>query len=210
MTTNDHFKVSASIISCLALLTLQQSGPNLYAGVSFEGGISLVEDSTLHDDAATKVSFDSGLRLDLRIGGTFTNGLGLDIDLGLIYNQMKVNPLNTESGTLDFYQIPMMLEVTYTFPGLGPFRVYVGGGIGAVYGLFTGSGTGLFGFDSDLTFGYQATAGLKYALSEHWEIGVVYRFLGTTEHELDSGFGSAVKMDGTLTHALMATISLKF
>jgi len=103
-----------------------------------------------------------------------------------------------------------MLEVTYTLPHLGPFRGYLGGGIGAVYGIFTGDGTGLLGFDSDLTFGYQATAGLKYAFSERWEIGVAYRFLGTTEHELDSGFGSVVKMDGTLTHSLMATISLKF
>ena len=43
----------------LALIAI---GPNLYAGVSLEGGISLVEDSTLHDaaDASTKVSFDPG------------------------------------------------------------------------------------------------------------------------------------------------------
>jgi len=199
-----------SALAGAVALAIIATGQNLYAGVSFEGGISVVEDSAFHDDAATKVSFDPGLRLDFRIGGTFTNGLGLDVDLGLIYNQMKVNPLSTESGTLGFYQIPMMLEVTYTLPTFGGFRAYLGGGIGAVYGIFTGNGTGLLGFDSDLTFGYQATAGLKYALSERWEIGLAYRFLGTTEHELDSGFGSAVKMDGTLTHSLMATISFKF
>jgi opacity protein-like surface antigen len=199
-----------STLGGVVALTVIAIGPNLYAGVSFEGGISLVENSTLHDDAGTKVSFDPGMRLDLRVGGAFTNGFGLDLDVGLIYNQMKVNPLSTETGTLDFYQIPMMLEVTYSLPRFGGFRAYVGAGIGAVCGIFTGSGTGLLGFDSDITFGYQATVGLKYALSEDWEMGIAYRFLGTTEHELDSGFGSAVKMDGTFTHSLMATISFKF
>ena len=60
---------------------------------SFEGGIPLVEDSTVHDgsDSSTRVSFDPGLRLDLRVGGTFTNGFGLDVDLGFIYNQMIGN-----------------------------------------------------------------------------------------------------------------------
>jgi len=209
MTTKDAVRVSASAIVALACLAI---GSNLYAGVSFEGGITVVEDTTIHDgsDTPAKVSFEPGFRLDLKVGGTFTNGLGLDVDFGLIYNQMKVNPLSTESGTLDFYQIPMMLEVTYTLPRLGSFRAYLGCGIGAVYGIFAGDGTGLLGFDSDLAFGYQATAGLKYALSDDLEIGVAYRFLGTSEHELDSGFGSVIKMDGTLTHALLATISLKF
>src|SRR5437660_9206081 len=122
----------------LALLAI---GPNLYAAVSFEGGISLVGQSTIHDgsDASTTVSFDPGVRLDFKIGGAFTNGFGLDIDLGLIYNQMKANPWNGENGTLGFYQFPVMLETTYAFPRFGPFRAYVGGGIGAVYGIFTGS-----------------------------------------------------------------------
>lgn len=193
----------------LALLVI---GSNLYAGVSFEGGISRVENSTVHDgsDTPTKVSFDPGVRLDFKIGGAFTNGFGLDVDLGLIYNQMKANPWNGENGTLGFYQFPVMLETTYAFPRFGPFRAYVGGGIGAVYGIFTGSDIGLLGFDTDLTFGYQAAAGVKYALNDRWEIGVAYRFLGTTEHQIDSGFGAAVKMDGTLTHSFLVTISLKF
>jgi len=204
--------IKTSALAGAVALAMLAIGQNLYAGVSFEGGISLVEDGSVHDGSQdpAKVSFDPGVRLDLRVGGNFTNRFGLDVDLGLIYNQMKVNPLSMESGTLDFYQIPMMLEVTYNLPHFGGFSAYLGGGIGAVYGIFTGSGTGLLGFDSDLTFGYQAIAGLKYALSERWEIGVVYRFLGTTEHELDSGFGSVVKMDGTLTHSLLATISFKF
>jgi len=209
MNPKNYVMKAIKITVVLALLVI---GSNLHAGVSFEGGISLVEKSTIHDgsDTSAKASFEPGVRLDLRVGETFTNGFGLDVDLGLIYNQMKANPLSAENGTLDFYQIPMMLEVTYALPRFGPFRAYLGGGIGAVYGIFTGDGTGLLGFDSDLTFGYQATAGLKYAINEHWEIGVAYRFLGTTEHELDSGFGSVVRMDGTLTHSLMATISFKF
>ncbi len=85
-------------------------------------------------------------------------------------------------------------------------RGYIGGGIGGVYGIFTGNGTSLFGFTSDLTFGYQGIAGIQYAVSDRCDLGVSYKFLGTTEHDL----GSGVAMDGTLTHSFMAALTIKF
>jgi len=99
----------------------------------------------------------------------------------------------------------MILDVLYSFPRSGRLKGYVGGGLGRVYGIFTGNGTSWFGFVTDFTFGYQPVAGINYEISERCDIGVVYKFLGTSEHDL----GGGVTMDRTLTHSLMAAITVK-
>jgi opacity protein-like surface antigen len=98
-----------------------------------------------------------------------------------------------------------MLDVFYTFPRSGRLQGYIGGGLGGVYGVFTGNGTGLLGFQTDFTFGYQAIAGVKYSLSERCDIGIGYKFLGTSDHDL----GGGISMDGTMTHSLLAAITIK-
>ena len=175
--------------------------------LAFEGGVALTQGTTFHGpDGESKVSFDRGLRFDIRGGANSKNGFGFDLDLGLIYSPLKENPLLEEGGSLDLYEIPMMVDLTYTSPPLGPFRAYVGGGIGGVYGVWTGNGTSILGFTTDITFGYQGAAGIKYEINDRWDIGVAYKFLGTTAHDLDSG----ISMDGTLTHSLMVVLNLKF
>jgi len=174
--------------------------------LSFEGGMALTQDTIIHDtDGSRKFSFDTGLRFDLRAGANSPRGWGFDLDVGVIYSPFKGNPLS-DIGSLDYYEIPMMLDITYTLPRLGPFKAYIGAGIGAVCSVFTGYGTSLLGFDTEYTFGYQGTAGIRYSLSEHWDIGIAYKFLGTTEHDL----GSGVSMDGTLTHSFLAAMTYKF
>ena len=175
--------------------------------LAFDGGVSYSQSTTFHGaDGNSRVSFDSGLRFDIRGGVEPESGLGFDLDLGVIYCPLKQNPLLVEGGSLDLYEIPMMVDLTYTLPRFGPFRAYLGGGIGGVYGVWTGNGTSLFGFTTDITFGYQGTAGIKYQINDRCDLGVAYRFLGTTGHDL----GSGISMDGTLTHSFMAVVNFKF
>jgi len=175
--------------------------------LSFEGGAAITQNTVIHDsESSTRFSFDTGMRFDVKGGAIFPTGWGFDFDFGVIYSPFKGNPLSTDIGNLDFYQIPMMLDVLYTFPRSGPLRGYVGGGIGGVYGIFTGNGTSLFGFVTDLTFGYQGVAGIRYELSERCDIGIAYKLLGTSEHDL----GGGVTMDPTLTHSLTASMTIRF
>ena len=175
--------------------------------LTFEGGVALTQNTMIHDsEGSTRFSFDTGLRFDLKGGAIFSSGWGFDLDLGVIYAPLKGNPLGTDVGNLELYEIPMMVNILYTFPHSGRLRAYIGGGIGGAYGIFTGNGTSLFGFTSDLTFGYQGITGINYALSDRCDVGVSYKFLGTTEHDL----GSGVSMDGTLTHSFMAALTIKF
>ena len=74
-----------------------------------------------------------------------------------------------------------------------------------MYGVYSGMGTSILGFASDFTFGYQGSLGLKYAISENCDLGIAYKFLGTSDHDMGR-FGT----DGTLTHSLLATLTFRF
>ena len=176
--------------------------------ISFDGGVSRTQGTTVNDGAgnSTRVAFDAGLRFDLRLGLSSLKGLRGEIDVGVLYNALKTNPLTSTGGKLELYQVPIMLDLGYAFRVIGPLSVYFGGGIGAVYGVLNGDGTSLIGVSSDLTFGYQGFGGISYALSDRLDIGVAYKFLGTSSHD----WGSGIQMDGTRTHALMAAITMKF
>jgi len=173
-----------------------------------DGGVTRTQDTVVDDGLgnSTPVSFDSGLRFDLRLGVRSPVGFGAEIDLGVLYNQLKTNPLFPSGGKLDLYQVPILLNGFYSFRVLGPLRIQLGGGIGAVYGVFSGDGTSLIDVSSDVSFGYQGFGQISYALNERLDIGVAYKYLGTTSHD----WGSGIKMDGTRTHALMAALTIKF
>jgi hypothetical protein len=143
----------------------------------------------------------------MNMGGRFNQSWGMDVDLGLVYNAMKPvpNPFTGESEGLDMFQIPMILSLTYRLPFHGPLDVYGGFGVGPVLGIYSGGGTSIIGINNDWSFGYQATLGFKYALSDKCDFGIAYKFLGTTDHDM-----GRFKTDGTLNHSLLATLTWKF
>jgi opacity protein-like surface antigen len=199
-----------TVLLALAVMALtRKAGADEPAGngyFAFEAGTALQQDITIKDSGGAKASFDPGFRFDmaLGVGSRRPNSWGAEFEAGLTYNSMKPN---TDLGLegLDFYEIPMMLNVIYTLPIHGPVTAYVGAGIGGVYGIFAGSGTSFLGFSTDLTFGYQGIAGVRYSFADKWDIGLAYKFLGTTDHDM-GGF----KSDGTMTHSFLATLTLKF
>jgi opacity protein-like surface antigen len=51
--------------------------------------------------------------------------------------------------------------------------------------------------------------GISYTVVSHLELGVVYKFTGTTDHDwTDSGV--SLKTDGTMTQSIMATVTYRF
>jgi len=113
---------------------------------------------------------------------------------------------------VDLVELPIMLNVIYTQPLGRHFSAYVGGGMG---GAFSDYSSGWGSTESDTTFAFQGLAGLKYTFNEHWDLGVTYKFLGTTEHDVGSGWDSngnvtEFKSDGTLTHSVLVALTCKF
>ncbi len=179
----------------------------LYLGA--DAGLALQQDVTIKDSGGSKISFDPGTRVDVAVGYHFTDAWAAEFQTGVVYNSIdKIAGISLDSQGLSasLYEIPLMANVTYTLPVRERFSAYLGAGVGGVVGLFHGESPGETTDHTDFTFGYQGIAGIKYALNERMHVGLVYKFLGTTDHDL----GSGEKSEGTRTHSVLVAFTLKF
>lgn len=175
--------------------------------LSFDLGAAWQQDITISDtvgDSET-VTFDTGARLDFDLGYKFTKNWAAELEVGLIISPVKHSVfLGTDFMNVDYTELPVMVNVIYTQPLGRDFSAYVGGGLGGAFSEYSDE----FGDStpSDSTFAFQGMAGIKYAINERWDIGVAYKFLGTTRHDVAPGFES----DGTMTHSVLLALTCKF
>jgi opacity protein-like surface antigen len=191
----------AGVLICMASNLLAQDVPGgWYLGV--DTGLALQQELTIedtsqaswfHDPLPQKASFGPGIRLDVSGGVHLSESWKTEVEVGFIYNP---------GSSLDYFQVPMIANVIYTLPLHGPISAYVGAGAGGVAGVLWSD---LFSSEGGLAFGYQAIVGVKYALKEDLDLGLSYKFLGTTGHDL-----GAARVDGTFSHSILAAVTFKF
>lgn len=170
-------------------------------GPSFVNGQSITTSGPFGGSTA-RLSFKTGVRLDLDGGYQFNDSWGIDMELGYIYNSVDVaNSTGATSTSPDLYQIPFIVNATYTLPFAWTVKPYVGAGAGVEV-------TGLNGFGDICGVG-QLLAGVKYDLNRRVDLGVGYKLLVTTTHQWnDLIFAS----DGgrTIEQSIVAAVTLKF
>ena len=184
--------------------------------LSMDAGVSFQQDVTLSDTIgdSENVTFDPGARLDFDFGHNFTTNWVAEFEIGLIINQVKNSAfLGTDFMGVDMVELPVMVNVIYTQPLGRHFSAYVGGGVGGVFSDYSNEFGGTT--EGDTTFAFQGLAGLKYAFNERWNLGLTYKLLGTTEHDVGSGWDSngnetEYKSDGTMTHSIVAALTCRF
>ena len=186
----------------------------VYAG--FDAGPAFQQDIRLYDTIgdSENVSFGTGIRLDCQLGYNFTPNWATELEIGLIANDVRNSAiLGTDFMEVTFVEMPLMANVIYTRPLGRNFSAYVGGGVG---GAFSSYGNDFGGTtEGDATFAYQGLAGFKYVFNERWDLGLTYKFLGTTQHDVGPGFDSngnptEFKSDGTKTHSVLLVLTCKF
>jgi opacity protein-like surface antigen len=179
--------------------------------VSFSGGGVLQQSITLRNSLGetAQATFDPGFRLDVSAGLETPNGLAFELETSLIYNSFdKIDgvPLDATGDNLQMLEVPLLFNVLYKPKLSSSVSGYVGVGVGGVATTFYSEHGFFTEYETDLTFGYQAMAGFNYQLDERWGIGLAYKFLGTTDHDL--GFG--VKSGGTFTHSFLISVNCVF
>lgn len=188
----------------------------MYLG--FDAGVALQQDITITDTIgdSDKASFDPGARLDMMVGYQFTRNWAAEFEMGLIANDVSHSyVLGTDYDRVTYLQLPMLVNGIYTLP-LNKSKscsVYFGAGVGGVFSKYTNEWGGETPGDS--AFAYQGLAGFKWAFRPRWEAGVAYKFLGTTGHDVGPGWDSngnptEFTSDGTMTHSILATLTVKF
>jgi opacity protein-like surface antigen len=189
----------------------------LDAGAAFQENMATKEGTGFGGPSAN-VKFDTGWRVDAGVGYVFCPYFSAEFDSGVIWNSINtvgIQPLSPVGASAHLAQVPLLVNGVFTCP-LGDFHPYVGLGIGGVIGIFESSSIPLSGpganpgyGDTDFTFGYQFEAGLKYSVSQRADLGLAYKFLGTTEHQWRDN-NIDLKTDGTLSHGVMATFTWHF
>jgi opacity protein-like surface antigen len=171
-------------------------------------GLALMQDLTLKNTGGAKMSFDPGARFDFSLGYRLTKALNVDLQSGFLYNsvdRIAGTSLSSAGASAEFYQIPLLVGLNYTVPIHGPIKGILGAGVGGVIARFNGSGPGGNIEHTDFNFGYQGMAGIKYEFNDRMDLGLTYKFLGTTDHS----FGSGVRTDGTMAHCIMVCFQMK-
>ena len=149
---------------------------------------------------------DPGVRFSVGPGYTLYNSpayeVGAQFETGFIWNRAKREatmgtfPTTFVSEHGDYFQVPFLVDIVYSFhvePNLVP---YIGLGGGAVYRDISSS---TIGSTHSTDGAFQAMTGLRFRLNECHEIGFGYKFLAAFHSGSDA-----------LNHALSAVWVLHF
>ncbi len=157
---------------------------------------------------------DPGVRGDLALGYNLNKSFAVEAEAGGIWNPNS-NPNDS------FYQIPAMLNAIYQIHLSESWKAYIGAGAGAVISMIhtqvkdPAFHTPFTLEDSDWSAGYQAEAGIKYALSRHIDIDLGYKFLGIAQYDYQfrnfaDSIPERVKINDLFTHSAQLSLTWKF
>lgn len=171
----------AGLLTALAgTAAVAAEGP--YLGVS--GGAVFYQDNGALYDVSGNVakSFDTGYAVKLSGGYLFDNNLRLEGEAGYKNASIAAPTVVGTGGAIrprdtDLTVKSILFNGFYDFKSSLPITPFVGIGIGALQGdLQTYTG----GDSTDITFGYQASAGFSYSVTERLNLDLSYRFEGAT------------------------------
>lgn len=205
----------AVLVSALAVQAADVEKTSYFkldAGLSLINDIEIKnpQDLDLFDLGVTdvKLKTDPGVRVDLAGGYNFSQCWALEIEGGFTFNSIEeleaeaIGAAGTEALDMDFFQIPLLVNVIYRLPLDSNFKPYLGAGVGGVWSIISGDDVDS---ENDIAFAFQGMAGVDYELNDNTDIGIGYKFLGALEQD----FGG-VKTENIYTHAILATFNFRF
>lgn len=208
---------AASIGATLLLAASSQAGQFYLGG---DGGVAFQQNTAVRDNSGFNgqsgdMKFNTGWRAGGVVGYSFCKYFSTEVDASVIYNrinQIGTMPFSsTTPGEAHLDEVPLLVNGVFTWP-LGKFKPYVGVGLGAAMGIFDSKniiGAGGNYSDTDYTLAYQGEVGFRYTIINNLDLGVAYKFVGTTDHDWKDN-NISLKTDGTMTHTIVGTISYRF
>ena len=165
------------------------------AYVKLFGGVSVPQDEnfTLNlsgdDPPASGLDYDTGFVFGIAGGYLVTPSLALEIEYAYRSADAELDFDEGVSGQMKANSY--MANAIYTFNPIdaaGAVRPYVGVGLGAADLTYEPDGAGRLG--GDLSFAYQAMAGVGYQMNESWTLTGEIRYLGVSEEDVSADFAS--------------------
>jgi opacity protein-like surface antigen len=178
--------------------------PDFYAIV--DAGGSLQQNININGISTT---FNPGYRADIGFGYNVCRGFAAEFEAGSIWNSLdKIGgvPLTSkQEGNL--FQYPFLAKAIFKLPLDNGLTPYIGGGIGGVGGTFHLKDEFMDDSSSDFAFAYSGEAGLRYAINDNMEVGIGYKFLGSTGYKF---FHEALQTGDSFNHSIFASFAWSF
>jgi opacity protein-like surface antigen len=202
------------ILAAVTLIPGLASAENFYAAVRGGPGWTMDQEtgrSGLEDTDKFKLGFTgSGA-----VGYAFSFGLRAEGEFGFLYIPVKTDGGVDVSGSLRDYLIMANVYYDLKIPALGPFRPYVGAGIGGArenrdHQIFVNTLGVKVDVDNWRTaFAYQGRVGIIYDVNKWLDLSAGYRYV-----HINGGsqtFGPAkVNFDSTNNHSAEFGFAVKF
>jgi opacity protein-like surface antigen len=196
--------IPALFFCTLATSQLQAADSNWYlkadVGPSFANNLNTTTSFFGANPTTTHLSFKTGVRLDLDGGYQFDDSWAVGMEVGYIYNAVDFSN-STQTGARSLYQVPILVNGTYTLPVNWRVKPYVGLGLGGIV-------SGLNDLH-DINGAGQFVAGVKYSLNPRIDLGLAYKLLATTKHDWNDIFGTT-QANRTIDNSILATVTFKF
>jgi opacity protein-like surface antigen len=196
---------------------------NVYRGW-LEAGPLFSDNTELHSFPGTagssKLSLDTGFRVGLGADYTLSPYLSFGWEIGVLGSSVdKASGLEEMDALIT--QVPFLVSLALRYENETGFTPFISLGVGGATTAISvdearSSTTIAEGSDYDFVFAWQAAGGLKYQFRSGLELGVLYKYLWTSdaEWELDddvAGTGNPkLEMDGICSHAVLAFVSYRF
>lgn len=186
-----------------------------------------------------EIDMDAGVDWSIELGLRLSDSLAVELQSGYVFNRVNqasgtytsIAPDPVAGGSGHFGQVPILANAIWEIPltpgesGVGSLKLQLGAGVGAVNiqgSLTAGGGGAVTGIEmsadgSGWAFGYQGTVALLWSLSTNIDVGIRYRFMGTTGVDLGpiseaSGVLAPgnLETDAVFTNAIQASLSIRF
>jgi opacity protein-like surface antigen len=182
----------AMVVAAVTLLPCLASAENFYAAI--RGGPSLTPDNDLGPVGSTdRQEYKLGFAWSGAVGYSFPFGLRTEGEFGFLYTPVKKDGGVDIDGSVKSYLLMANVYYDLKMPFLGPFKPYVGVGLGGArvnddHEIFVNR----LGVKTDLdnwrtAFAYQARAGIGYDVNKWLDLSAGYRYVHINSTQQSSG-----------------------
>ena len=197
-----------------------------------DGGVMLAEDQYIdvngvNDNA--KANYDTGYDFGGIVGYDFG---GFRLEAETSYRSAELSDVNAGSQGLaldpiaggfsrftdtraalgEVNALSFMVNGLFDFGADDGLQGFAGGGVGVarvdMNGRVNSNGPGVWN-DSDTGFAWQLVAGVRAPLSDHWDVGLKYRYFNAPNIDIVDPLGRALNTD-LVTHSLLGSITYNF
>ncbi len=166
-----------------------------------------------------KFKLDPGFQFDLSGGYRITPWLEVGPEFGFTYNFVdSIGGWSYHDTRLG--QILMMANVRLEYPVKSRLAPFVGAGIGGdasflTFGGYSGSGYYYYDYEpdgtaSDFSLAFQLFGGLRYRVTDKWNLELEYRYLVTDPQHWDVEWWNGQRFDVSVDSIRMHSICLVF